>query len=40
MVAEGIMTVRFVYRKKKIRIFGAGYWKKEKKIYEDENKIL
>ena len=39
MVAEGIMTVRFVYRKKKIRIFGAGYWRKGKKIYEDENKI-
>ena len=39
MVAEGIMTVRFVYRKSKIRIFGAGYWRKGKKIYEKENKI-
>ncbi len=38
-VAEGIMTVRFTYRKNKIRIFGAGYWRKGKKIYEKENKI-
>lgn len=39
LVAESIMTVRFIYRKKKIRIFGAGYWRKGKKIYENENKI-
>ena len=38
-VADGVMTVRFVYRKNKIRIFGAGYWRKGKKIYEKENKI-
>jgi len=38
-VAEGIMTVRFTYRKNKIRIIGAGYWRKGKKIYENENKI-
>ena len=38
-VAGGIMTVRFTYRKKKIRIIGAGYWRKGKKIYETENKI-
>ena len=38
-VAEGILTVRFIYREKKIRIFGAGYWRKGKKIYENENKI-
>ena len=37
-VAGGIMTVRFTYRKK-IRIIGAGYWRKGKKIYEKENKI-
>ena len=39
MVAGGIMTVRFTYRKTKIRIIGAGYWRKGKKIYEKENKI-
>ncbi|MCJ8499648.1 BrnT family toxin [Desulfatitalea alkaliphila] len=38
-VADGIMTVRFTYRDKKIRIFGAGYWRKGKQIYERENKI-
>ena len=38
-VADGIMTVRFAYRKSIIRIIGAGYWRKGKKIYETENKI-
>ena len=38
-VADGIMTVRFAYRKNIIRIIGAGYWWKGKKIYETENKI-
>jgi len=38
-VAEGIMTVRFTYRNNRIRIIGAGYWRKGKKIYERENKI-
>jgi uncharacterized protein len=38
-VAEGIMTVRFTYRNNKIRIIGAGYWRKGKKIYESENQI-
>jgi uncharacterized DUF497 family protein len=36
-VGEGIMTVRFTYRKKIIRIYGAGYWRKGKKIYEEQN---
>ena len=38
-VAGGIMTVRFTYRNMKIRIIGAGFWRKGKKIYEKENKI-
>ena len=38
-VADGIMTVRFTYRKNIIRIIGAGYWRKGKKIYETEDKI-
>jgi uncharacterized DUF497 family protein len=38
-VADGILTVRFTFRKSKIRIIGAGYWRKGKKIYERENKI-
>jgi uncharacterized DUF497 family protein len=36
-VGEGIMTVRFTYREKIIRIYGAGYWRKGKKIYEEQN---
>ncbi|OGO94544.1 MAG: hypothetical protein A3F10_03910 [Coxiella sp. RIFCSPHIGHO2_12_FULL_42_15] len=32
-----IMTVRFTYRDRKIRIIGAGYWRKGRKIYEKEN---
>ena len=31
-----ILTVRFVYRHEKIRIFGAGYWRGGKKYYEGE----
>ena len=38
-VSGGILTVRFTYRSNKIRILGAGYWRKGKKIYENENKI-
>jgi len=38
-VGDGILTVRFTYRRGVIRIIGAGYWRKGKKIYEEENKI-
>ncbi len=38
-VSEGIMTVRFTYRGNVIRIYGAGYWRKGRKIYEEQNKI-
>jgi uncharacterized DUF497 family protein len=38
-VGDGIMTVRFTYRGDVIRIYGAGYWRKGRKIYEEENKI-
>jgi len=36
---DAIVTVRFTYREGKIRIFGACYWRKGKKIYEKENSI-
>jgi uncharacterized DUF497 family protein len=35
-VGEGIMTVRFTYRENRIRIIGAGYWRKGKDIYNEE----
>jgi len=37
-IDEGIVTVRFTYRGNKIRIFGAGYWRKGRKIYGKQNK--
>ncbi|MFC1652550.1 BrnT family toxin [Planctomycetota bacterium] len=39
MVEGGVLTVRFTYRAGFVRIIGAGYWRKGKKIYEKENKI-
>lgn len=38
-VDKTIITVRFTYRNKNIRIYGAGYWRKGKKTYEKENNI-
>lgn len=38
-IREGILTVRFTFRKNKIRIIGAGYWRKGRVIYEEQNKI-
>jgi uncharacterized DUF497 family protein len=32
----GVMTVRFTFRDNRIRIFGAGYWRKGKRIYDNE----
>jgi uncharacterized protein len=38
-VQAGIVTVRFTYRDGHIRIIGAGYWRKGKRIYEEQNKL-
>jgi uncharacterized DUF497 family protein len=38
MVEGGVMTVRFTYRAGRVRIFGAGYWRKGKRIYEQQNR--
>lgn len=35
-VGKYIMTVRFTYRRRLIRIIGAGYWRNGNKIYEQE----
>jgi uncharacterized protein len=32
----GILTVRFTYRGDRIRIIGAGHWRKGRKIYEEQ----
>nr|WP_136252601.1 BrnT family toxin [Ningiella ruwaisensis] len=36
---NGVLTVSFTYRNKKIRIFGAGYWRKGKKLYDQRNNL-
>ncbi len=38
-VGGGILTVRFTYRSNVIRIFGAGYWRQGRRIYEAQNNI-
>lgn len=39
-VADGILTVRFTYRGSVVRIIGAGYWRRGKRIYEAHSKVL
>jgi len=36
-VGSRVLTVRFTYRQRRIRIFGAGYWRKGKEYYEKED---
>lgn len=38
-VAGHVMTVRFTYRFGLVRIFGAGYWRKGRKTYEEVQRI-
>jgi len=38
MIADAVMTVRFTHRAGRIRIFGADYWRKGKRIYEQQNR--
>lgn len=38
-VKGGVLTVCFTYRENRIRIIGAGYWRKGKKIYEKKNRL-
>lgn len=35
-VGVNILTVRFTYREEVIRIIGAGYWRRGKAIYEQQ----
>ena len=36
-VKGGVLTIRFTYRINRIRIIGAGFWRKGKDIYEKQN---
>jgi uncharacterized DUF497 family protein len=38
-VGEGILTVRFTWRSGRIRIIGAGYWRKGRKLYVEHNQL-
>ena len=38
-IAEGILTVRYTMRKGRIRIIGAGFWRKGRKAYEHANQV-
>ena len=38
-VGDGIITVRFTTRNEIIRIIGAGYWRRGKRIYEKQKEI-
>ena len=38
-VDRGVLTVRFTYRSGIVRVIGAGYWRKGKRIYERENQV-
>lgn len=39
LVEGGVLTVQFTYRSHVIRIFGAGYWRKGRQLYERECQI-
>ena len=39
-VGAGVLTVRFAVRGERVRIIGAGYWRKGKAFYEQANRIL
>ncbi len=36
-VRGGVLTVRFTIRRERVRIIGAGYWRKGKVFYEQAN---
>lgn len=38
-VKGGILTVRFTLRSRRIRIIGAGFWRKGRRAYEKANQI-
>lgn len=39
MVGGAILTVRFTVRAERVRIIGAGYWRKGREFYEEANRL-
>lgn len=37
-VARGIVMVRFTYRGDRIRIYGAGFWRKGRRLYAQQTR--
>ncbi len=37
-IERGIVMVRLVYRHDNVRIFGAGFWRRGKELYEQTNR--
>ena len=37
-IENKVVTVRFTYRQNLVRIFGAGFWRKGKRLYEKEKR--
>ena len=38
-VVLGVLTVRFTLREERVRIIGAGFWRRGRKIYETHRKV-
>jgi uncharacterized DUF497 family protein len=38
-VGDAILTVWFARRQKRVRIIGAAYWRKRKRLYETQNQL-
>ena len=38
-IGDAILTVRFAKRGSRVRIIGAGYWRKGKRLYETQNQL-
>jgi len=38
LIKGRVATIRFTYREPYVRLIGAGYWRKGRKLYEKENK--
>lgn len=39
LTGAGVLTVRFTYRGDVIRIIGAGYWRRGRRIYEAQSRL-
>jgi hypothetical protein len=39
MVDGAVLTVRFTFRRRVIRIFGAGFWRQGRRVYEQANEV-